>query len=95
MVPTVATRFLSIGIDAMPRLSISSTERTRRALREAAARQNRSMDSIIEESPEPNGIRLLNTVKEIVVAARANAGLNADDAMALAVKETRRHREGR
>ena len=79
----------------MPRLSISSTERTRRALREAAARQNRSMDSIIEESPEPNGIRLLNTVKEIVVAARANAGLNADDAMALAVKETRRHREGR
>ena len=79
----------------MPRLSISSTERTRRALREAAARQNRSMDSIIEESPEPSGIRLLNTVKEIVVAARANVGLNADDAMALAVKETRRHREGR
>ena len=34
----------------MPRLTISLADRTHRALKEAAARQNRSMASIIEES---------------------------------------------
>ena len=35
------------------------------------------------------------TIEEIVAKARANSGLSADDTMALAVEETRRHREGR
>ena len=35
------------------------------------------------------------TIEEIVAEARANSGLSADDAMALAVEETRLHREGR
>ncbi len=40
----------------MPRLTISLADRTPRALKEAAARQNRSMASIIEESLELRGI---------------------------------------
>ena len=79
----------------MPRLTISLADRTHRALKEAAARQNRSMASIIEESLELRGIRPYETAREIVARARSNAGLNADDAMALAVEETRRFREGR
>ena len=79
----------------MARLTISLADRTHRALREAAARQNRSMASIIEESLELRGIRPYDTAKEIVAKARTNSGLDADDAMALAVEETRRFRVGR
>ena len=79
----------------MARLTISLADRMHRALKEAAARQNRSMGSIIEESLELRGIRPYDTAKEIVAKARAESGLSADDAMALAVEETRRFREGR
>ncbi len=78
----------------MPRLTISLTDSIHRALREAAARQNRSMGSIIEESLELGGIRPYDTVREIVAKARAKSGLSADDAMVLAVEETRRLRAG-
>ena len=77
----------------MPRLTISLADRTHRALKEAAARQNRSISSIIEESLELRGIRPYDTAKEIVAKARAKSGLNATNAMALAVEETRRFRD--
>lgn len=76
----------------MPRLTISLADRTHRALKETAARQNRSMDSIIE-SLELRGIRPYDTAREIVAKARAKSGLKADDAMVLAVKETQRFRD--
>ena len=79
----------------MPRLTIRLADRMHRAQKEAAARQNRSMGSIIEESLELRGIRPCGTAKETVAEARAESGLNADDAMDLAVEETRRFREGR
>lgn len=79
----------------MPRLTIRLADRMHRALKGAAARQNRSMGSIIEESLEPRGIRPCDTAEEIVARARAESGLNADDAMALAVEETRCFRERR
>ena len=79
----------------MPRLTISLTERTHRALKEASTRQNRSMGAIIEESLELRGIRPFDTAEEIVARVRAKSELSADDAMALAVEETRRFREGR
>ena len=77
----------------MPRLTISMADRTHRALKEAAARQNRSMGSIIEESLELRGIRPYDTAKEIVARARAKSGLSAEEAMVLAVEETRRFRD--
>lgn len=79
----------------MPRLTISLTERTHRALKEASTRQNRSMGAIIEESLELRGIRPFDTAEEIVARVRAKSELSADDAMALAIEETRRSREGR
>ena len=77
----------------MPRLTISLSDRTYRALKEAAARQNRSMGSIIAESLELRGIRSYDTVKEIVSRTRAKSGLSADEAMVLAVEETRHFRD--
>ena len=78
----------------MIRLTISLADRTHRALKEAAARQNRSMGSIIEESLELRGIRPYDTAKEIVAKARAKSRLDADRAMELAVEETRLFRQG-
>ncbi|MDE2926720.1 MAG: CopG family transcriptional regulator [Acidobacteriota bacterium] len=79
----------------MPRLTISLTDRTHRALKEAAARQHRSMGSIIEESLVLRGLQTYDTAREIVAKARAHSRLNDEDAMAVAVKETQLHREGR
>ncbi len=79
----------------MTRLTISLADPTHRALKETAARQNRSMGSIIEESLKLRGIQPLDTAREIVAKARAQSRLDADQAMAVAVKETRRSREGR
>ena len=84
-----------MGVQPVPRLTISLTDRTHRAPKQEAARQNRSMGSIIEESLELTEIPARDTIKEIVARARTNSELSADDAMALAVEETRRHRESR
>ena len=76
----------------MRRFTISLADRMHRALKEATGRQNRSMGSIVENSLELRGIRLCGTTEDIVAEARAKAALNADDAMALAVEETRDYR---
>lgn len=77
----------------MPRVTISLSGRTYRALKEAASRQSRSMDSIIEESLERRGVSLYDTPREIVARARAESGMSGDKAMALAVEETRHYRD--
>ena len=79
----------------MVRLTISLAERTHRALKEAAARQNRSMAAIIEESLRLRGIQPLESAREIVAKAREKAGLDSSQAMAVAVTETRSYRQGR
>ena len=78
----------------MARLTIDLDDRTHRALKEAAARQKRSMDSIIEESLELRGIQPCGAAREIAAKARAKSGLGTEEAMALAVEETRRFRKG-
>lgn len=79
----------------MRRLTISLTDSTHRALKEAAARQHRSMGSIIEESLELRGLQTYDTAREIVARARAHSRLKDEEATAAAVQETRLHREGR
>lgn len=78
----------------MGRLTITLASGTHRALKEAAARQNRSMASIIEESLELRGIQPSNTVGQIVANARARSPLDSAQAMTLALEETRRFRKG-
>ena len=78
----------------MTRSTIGPTDQTRRVLHEVKERRRRSVSSIAEEDLR-SGIRPRDTVEEIVARARASSGLDADEAMVLAVEETRRFREGR
>ena len=77
----------------MTRLTISLSETTHRALKEASTRQGRSMASIIEESLLLRGIRPEKSARDIVAKVRSRSRLNADQAMKLAVEETRQIRE--
>jgi len=77
----------------MSRLTINLDDRVHRALKETAARQNRSIGSIIEESLKLRGIRTYDSARDLVAKARANSNINNDVAMKLAVEETRRSRK--
>lgn len=79
----------------MARLTISLADRTHRALKEAAARQNRSIASIIEESLRLRGIQPVESARELVARTREQSTLGAQQAMAIGIEETRRYREKR
>ena len=77
------------------RLTIELAETTHSALRQEAARRNRSIASIVEESLRMRGIPQAKSVQSIVAKARAQAGLDAAEADAIALEETARYRMGR
>lgn len=77
----------------MSRLTITLDDALHRALKETAARQGRSITSIIEESLRLRGIRPQADARALVARARERARLGADEAMELAVKETRAARK--
>ncbi len=76
----------------MSRLTINLDDKIHRALRETAARQNRTIGSIIEESLKLRGIRTYDSAMDLVAKARANSNIDNDEAIKLAVEETRRSR---
>lgn len=73
----------------MSRLTITLSDDLHRALKETAARQRRSIASIIEESLRLRGIREYASAQTLVDQARARAALDAEAALSLAVEETR------
>lgn len=77
----------------MSRLTITLDNQLHQALKEAAARQRRTIGSIIEESLRMRGIGTYKRAQEIVRRARESSGLNSDEALELAVKETRQYRQ--
>ncbi len=76
----------------MSRLTITLSDERHRALKEAAAHRNTSMGRIIEESLDSCGIKTSKSASALVAAARERSGLDDDDAMAVAVEETRNER---
>jgi len=76
----------------MPRLTITLSKERHQALKEAAARRDQSIGELIEESLESYGINTRASAAALVARAQQNAGLDAEDAMATAVEETRRQR---
>lgn len=76
----------------MSRLTITLSDERHRALKEAAARRNTSIRKIIEESLDFYGVKTTESAVALVAAARERSGLTDDDAMALAVEETRAER---
>jgi len=77
----------------MPRLTISLSDERHRALKEAAARRNKSITVLIEESLEHYGIKTTETAAALVARARRTADLEEDDARRIAAEETRRARD--
>ncbi len=77
----------------MSRITITLSDELHQALKETAARQRRSIGAIIEESLRFRGIRSQAGARELVASARAGSNLSEDEALRLAVDETREHRQ--
>ncbi len=76
----------------MSRLTITLDDDLHRALKETAARQGRSINSIIEESLIFRGIRDRTSAAKLVEKARQKAQMREQEAMDLAITETRKVR---
>ncbi len=76
----------------MSRLTITLNDDIHQALKETAARQNRSIGSIIEESLELRGFLTYDSAKDIVARVRSKSRLSGDQALELAANETARVR---
>jgi predicted transcriptional regulator len=76
----------------MSRLTITLNDELHRALKETAARQKRSIATIIEESLTLRGIRSRDDARALVARARKNADLDEDEALRIAISETRHQR---
>ncbi|TCO73735.1 ribbon-helix-helix protein, CopG family [Chromatocurvus halotolerans] len=72
----------------MSRLTITLDDEMHRALKETAARQGRSIASIIDESLRLRGIQGSASARVLVAQARERSQLSDDEAMAVAVDET-------
>jgi hypothetical protein len=77
----------------MSRLTITQNYDMHHALKETAARQGRSIASIIEESLRLRGIQDQESARTLVAKARKRAQLDPDAALELAVEETRAARK--
>lgn len=77
----------------MSRLTITLDDRIHRALKEAAARQGRPIGQIIEESLILRGIKPESDARSLVEKARLQAGIGEDEAIDIAVEETRSERQ--
>ena len=79
----------------MGRLTIALPDELHQALREAAARQGRSIGAVVAESLTAYGVKPRATAESLLRRARARAGLREKDALRLAVRETRAVRRAR
>ena len=77
----------------MSRLTISLDDAMHQALKEAAARQGRSIGKIIEEGLILRGIKPVSTARDLVAKARARSKMTEDQALQLAVEEVRAERK--
>jgi len=76
----------------MARLTITLDDALHQALKEAAARQGRSIGKIIEEGLQLRGIKPMASARELVARVRRQAAMDESAAMQLALEETRSHR---
>lgn len=76
----------------MSRLTITLDDELHRAIKEAAARQGRTIGKIIEESLHLRGIRPTETARQLVARARSQARYGEEEAVCLALEETQASR---
>lgn len=78
----------------MSRLTITLSDERYRALKEAAARRDKTIGQLIDESLEFYGIKSREDARELVRRARAHAGLGETEALAVALAEVESARRG-
>ncbi len=76
----------------MARLTITLSDERHRALKEAAARRGKTIGDLIDASLEFYGIKGRSAAEELVHKARRQSGLSEEEALDLAVAETRAER---
>lgn len=79
----------------MARLTITLDDNLHQALKEAAARQGRTIGTIIEESLELRGIKPMTSARELVARSKQASYLTESESIDLAVAETHAHRQER
>ncbi len=77
----------------MSRLTITLEDSLHQALKETAVRQGRSITKIIEESLVLRGIKSSDNARKLVAQARGRSQLSEQEALDLAVEETRTARQ--
>lgn len=77
----------------MPRLTITLPDELHRALKEAALRRGTSIRRIVEQSLIDSRLKTTERASSLVARARQRAGLGQDEALDLAVEETRAERK--
>ena len=73
----------------MTRLTITIPDDRHRALKETAARTGKTIGELIVDSIDFFGIKTRRDAAALVAAASARSGLDADEALRVAVEETR------
>lgn len=76
----------------MSRLTITLDDELHQALKETAARQGRTIGSIVSESLRMRGIRTIASARDLVAKARAESELDENQALSVALDETRQLR---
>ena len=79
----------------MARLTISLDDDLHRALKQASARQGRSIGKLIEESLQLRGIKPIEDACALVERAQRHGAMNESSALDLAVAEVRQQRKQR
>jgi plasmid stability protein len=76
----------------MARVTINLPDDLHRAVKAAAARRGTTIGSMVAESLIAYGIKSPTEAAALVERARERSGLTEDEALALAVDETAKHR---
>lgn len=79
----------------MPRTTITLSEERYRALKQAAARRGLTITEIVDQALELAGINTRESVMQMLAEAGRRSGLTEEQAMRLAVEETRAERAER
>lgn len=77
----------------MSRLTITVSDEIHLALKEMSARTGRTIGKLIEEGLLLRGIKPISSAKDLVEKARKHSALNEEDALAIALDETRQSRQ--
>ncbi|HSL96711.1 MAG TPA: CopG family transcriptional regulator [Thermoleophilia bacterium] len=79
----------------MPRTTITLSDERYRALKQAAARRGLTITEIVDQALELAGVNTRESVMEMLAEAGRRSGLTEEQAMRLAVEETRAERAER